>query len=165
MTSRRNVVSKAVLAIASLAGIGAASGAGGKLVASPDPDTFVLRGRNWRTSGDPFGALPSEGDRISVRGDLIDESQGERIGDFFAAGFAIGAGLHPAQVERLELHTFKLPGGTIIGSGTAGQLEGVFAILGGTGRYASARGTYVARQRHLDLGGDGSAEFLFKLAR
>ncbi|HEY6202584.1 MAG TPA: hypothetical protein VI056_06035 [Candidatus Limnocylindria bacterium] len=41
--------------------------------------------------------------------------------------------------ERLELHTFKLQGGTIIGSGTAGQLEGTFAILGGTGSYERAR--------------------------
>jgi hypothetical protein len=165
MSSRRNVVSKTVLAIAGLAGLGAASGGTGKLIAGSEPSTFVLHGRNWRTNNDPMAALPSEGDRISVRGDLIDESHGERIGDFFAAGFAIGGGLHPAQGERLELHTFKLPEGTIIGSGTAGQLEGVFAILGGTGRYASARGTYVARQRHQDLGGDGSAEFLFKLTR
>jgi hypothetical protein len=55
--------------------------------------------------------------------------------------------------------------GTIIGSGTAGQLEGVFAILGGTGRYAGARGTYIARQHDQDFGGDGSAEFVLKLTR
>ena len=75
-----------------------------------------------------------------MRGELIDEQQAVRVGKFYAAGFALGGGSHPAHGERLELHTFKLRDGTIIGSGTAGQLEGVFAILGGTGRYAGARG-------------------------
>ncbi len=100
-----------------------------------------------------------------MRGDLIDEKEGTPIGEFYAAGFAIGGGSHPAHGERLELHTFKLRDGIIIGSGTAGQLEGTFAILGGTGSYASARGKYVARQRHQDFGGDGSAEFVLKLTR
>lgn len=62
--------------------------------------------------------------------------------------------------KLLGQHTFKLRDGTIVGTGTAGRLEGVFAILGGTGRYAGARGTYVARQRHHEFGGDGAAEFV-----
>jgi hypothetical protein len=164
MTSRRNVVSRAVVATLGLVGLGAAS-VGGRVASDSAPSTLILRGRNWRTSNGPMSDLPSDGDRISVRGDLIDDAQGERLGEFFGAGFAIGGGVHPAQGERLELHTFKLLDGTIIGSGTAGQLEGVFAVLGGTGRYANARGTYVARQRHQDLGGDGSAEFLFTLTK
>jgi hypothetical protein len=162
MTTRRNAVSRALVAVAGMAGIGAA---GVGLVPQSEPTTLVLRGRNWRTVQGRPGELPTEGERISVRGDLIDETQGKPIGEFYAAGFAIGGGSHPAHGERLELHTFKLRDGTIIGSGTAGQLEGTFAILGGTGSYASARGTYVARQRHQDFGGDGSAEFVLKLTR
>lgn len=164
MTTRRNAVSRALLAIAGLAGLGAA-GAGAKLAPTSEPSAVVLYGRNWRTSRGRLGELPTEGERISVRGELIDDKHGLRVGEFFAAGFAIGGGAHPAHGERLELHTFKLRDGTIIGSGTAGQLEGVFAILGGTGRYAGARGTYVARQRHQDFGGDGSAEFVLNLTR
>jgi hypothetical protein len=164
MTTRRTAVSRALMALAGVAGIGAAGAGGAKLVPS-EPSALVLRGRNWRTLEGRLGELPTEGERISVRGDLIDEREGKLIGEFYAAGFAIGGGSHPAHGERLELHTFKLQGGTIIGSGTAGRLEGTFAILGGTGRYAGARGTYVARQRHQDFGGDGSAEFELKLTR
>lgn len=165
MTTRRNAVSRALLALAGLAGLGAAGAGGAKLAVLSEPSTVVLHGRNWRTIQGRLGELPTEGERISVRGDLIDKVQGVHVGEFYAAGFAIGGGAHPAHGERLELHTFKLHGGTIIGSGTAGQLEGVFAILGGTGRYAGARGTYVARQNHQDFGGDGSAEFVLKLTR
>ena len=35
--------------------------------------------------------------------------------------------------------------------------------MGGTGRYAGARGTYVARQRRQELGGEGTAEFVLTL--
>jgi hypothetical protein len=164
MTTRRNVVSRALLGLAGLAGLGAA-GARDRLAKASENTDLVLHGRNWRTSRGRPGELPSDGDRISVRGDLIDDASGERVGEFYAAGFAIGGGSHPAHGERLELHTFKLRSGTIIGSGTAGQLEGMFAILGGTGHYAGARGTYVARQRHEDFGGDGSAEFVLTLTR
>ena len=165
MTTRRSALSRALMGLAGMAGIGAAGVGATKLVPPSEPSALVLRGRNWRTVEGRLGELPTEGERISVRGELIDEAQGKPIGEFYAAGFAIGGGSHPAQGERLELHTFKLQDGTIIGSGTAGQLEGVFAILGGTGRYAGARGTYVARQRHQDFGGDGSAEFELKLTR
>lgn len=165
MTTRRTAVSRALMALAGVAGIGAAGAGGAKLVTPSEPGALILRGRNWRTVEGRLGDLPTEGERISVRGELIDETAGKPIGEFYAAGFAIGGGSHPAHGERLELHTFKLQDGTIIGSGTAGQLEGVFAILGGTGRYAGARGTYVARQRHQDFGGDGSAEFELKLTR
>ena len=165
MTTRRNAVSRALMALAGVAGMGAVGSSGAKLVPPSEPSALVLRGRNWRTIEGRLGELPTEGERISVRGDLIDESESKPIGEFYAAGFAIGGGSHPAHGERLELHTFKLQDGTIIGSGTAGQLEGVFAILGGTGRYAGARGTYIARQRHHDFGGDGSAEFELKLTR
>jgi hypothetical protein len=165
MTTRRNAVSRALLALAGLAGLGAAGAGGAKLAPLSEPSAVVLYGRNWRTIQGRLGELPTEGERISVRGELIDGKQGVTVGEFFAAGFAIGGGVHPAHGERVELHTFKLRDGTIIGSGTAGQLEGVFAILGGTGRYAGARGTYVARQRHQDFGGDGSAEFVLDLMR
>jgi len=166
VTSRRNVVARAGLAIAGLVGVGAASSAAAMpLAPSAGTSTIVLRGRNLRTTNARSGGVLSEGDRIGVRGDLVDDEKGELVGDFIAAGFAMGGSSHPAQGERLELHTFNLRDGTIIGSGTAGPLEGVFAILGGTGRYANARGTYIARQSHQDLGGDGSADFVFKLTR
>jgi len=163
MTTRRNVASRAVLALAGLVGLGVANDRGPRVARDPGPRRVVLYGRNWHTSTGRPGELPTEGDRITVRGDLLGAEGGDVVGEFVAAGFAIGGGSHPAQAERLELHTFKLRDGTIIGSGTAGQLDGAFAILGGTGKYAGARGTYVARQSHHDFGGDGSAEFVLTL--
>jgi uridine phosphorylase len=64
------------------------------------------------------------------------------------------------------MHHFNLGDGTIVGMGTVGGLrdtESVHAIIGGTGRYEGASGSYVARQSPLDLGGDGSAHFTFTM--
>ena len=70
-----------------------------------------------------------------------------------------------AAVSSLEIHTFALEGGTLHGLGTAARgSEGHFVVLGGTGRYSSAQGSYRARQGVRDLGGNGSAEFHFTLA-
>ena len=46
-----------------------------------------------------------------------------------------------------------------MGASQAG--EGTYAVIGGTGRFAGARGTYVARQGHREVGGDGEADFAF----
>jgi hypothetical protein len=43
--------------------------------------------------------------------------------------------------------------------------ESVFAIVGGTGRYLGARGSYVARRLPVELGGDGSAAFTMTFSR
>jgi hypothetical protein len=163
-TTRRGVLGRGLLFLTGLAGLGAA--AGGRLSFSRSArDSLVLYGRNWRgsTRGRRPGELPLEGDRITVRGDLLERPDGAPVGEFVAAAFNLGGATHPAQSERLELHTFKLADGAIFGTGIAGRLEGTFAILGGTGRYAGAQGVYVARQGHTELGGDGAAEFVFTL--
>jgi hypothetical protein len=67
-------------------------------------------------------------------------------------------------VTGLEYHSFNLQKGTILGLGTGtGGGESMFAIVGGTGSYAGARGTYVAHQLPRELGGDGTAEFRLTL--
>jgi hypothetical protein len=154
-TTRRGILGRGLLL---LAGLGAA--AGGRLAFERGDGSLVLYGRNWRGLS---GRLPLEGDRITVRGELLAQPGGEPVGEFFATAFALGGAAHPAQGERLELHTFKLREGTIFGTGTASGTEGSFAVQGGTGRFAGAQGTYVARQGHTELGGDGGAEFVFTL--
>ena len=156
-TTRRGILGRGLVLIA---GLGAAAsgrmtfGQGGK------DGSLVLYGRNWHGLS---GRLPLEGERVSVRGDLLAQPGGEPVGEFFATAFALGGAAHPAQGERLELHTFKLREGTIFGTGTASGIEGAFAVQGGTGGFAGAQGTYVARQGHAELGGDGAAEFVFTL--
>lgn len=67
---------------------------------------------------------------------------------------------HGGTASTLEQHLFTLPGGTLVGSGTVDlQGRGTFAVIGGTGRYAGCRGSYVAHQQRVDLGGDGSARY------
>ena len=69
----------------------------------------------------------------------------------------------PTLAAGLELHTFDLDDGTILGIGPAGIHDKPFAIVGGTGRYTGASGTYVAKQSPRELGGDGTAEFTLTL--
>jgi hypothetical protein len=82
MTTRRSAVWRTLLALAGLAGLGAAGTRGLKLAPTSEPSDVVLYGRNWRTSQGRVGELPSEGERISVRGELIDRVHGARVGDF-----------------------------------------------------------------------------------
>ena len=71
--------------------------------------------------------------------------------------YRVGAG------GALQLQTFDLLDGTIMGIGAAGAHENPFAIVGGTGRYVGVSGTYVAKQSPRELGGDGTAEFTLTL--
>jgi len=157
-TTRREILGRGLVL---LAGLGAAAGGRMAFGQSGKDSSLVLYGRNWRAFG--RSGLPLEGERMSVRGDLLAQPGGEPVGEFLATAFALGGAAHPAQGERLELHTFKLREGTIFGTGTASGIEGAFAVQGGTGRFAGAQGTYLARQGHAELGGDGGAEFVFAL--
>jgi hypothetical protein len=129
---------------------------------------LTLYGHDWHSFSQvrPTGVLPTRGDRLLASGDLHFAPDGGKVGEFHAALFSLGA---PGQVGQagagsLELHTFSLPDGSIMGMGTASpdaDREDTFAIVGGTGRYAGARGTYATRQRHHEFGGDGTAELTF----
>ena len=91
-------------------------------------------------------AASRDRERVTVRGDLHADADGAPVGEFLATATAFGGASHPALAERQETHTFKLHDGSIFGAGIAGGLDGSFAVLGGTGRYAGAQRTYTARQ-------------------
>lgn len=124
--------------------------------------TIRLVGRAWHT--DTAGRIPGNGQRYSIYGELLDPS-GEKAGEFYSMAVGIDS---PFQVTgmgigSMEVHTLSLTGGTIVGVGGGGGTERTFAIVGGTGKYAGARGTYLARQNTYGLGGDGKAELLLTL--
>jgi hypothetical protein len=50
-----------------------------------------------------------------------------------------------------------------MGMGSVEPGRHAFAVVGGTGRYAGARGAYVASQHLRELGGDGTAHFVLDL--
>jgi hypothetical protein len=170
-TSRRMAIRKGLLTAAGLCGLKAVGPLSTTAEAQAAGATLTLYGRNWFSygQGKRAGELPAKGDRLVASGDLHATPEGDKVGEFHAAVFHLGAPgqVGPAGAGSLELHTFLLPGGSVIGTGTATpdpDRDDAFAIIGGTGRYAGASGTYVARQRYRELGGDGTAELTMQFA-
>ncbi len=178
--NRREALKRGFLMIGAAVGVGTA---GKALVSSsgdsaparsrgPRMEQLTLHGRQWHLTSTELkpGQLPDKGSRLLGRGELVDApgATGTAIGEFHATSFGIDspgrAGADGAAT--LEFHTFNLSDGTLMGSGTArASLDAadVFAIVGGTGKYVGARGSYVARQQPLELGGDGTAQFTLTL--
>jgi hypothetical protein len=127
--------------------------------------TLTLYGRGWQHYGPDHhpGQTPVVGQRLTTYGELLGRRDGAPLGEFHAAHMGTGSPFlsGPYAVGSLEFHTFTLPDGAIMGMGVTTGDPAVFAIVGGTGRYEGASGSYVARQRPVDQGGDGSAHFVF----
>ena len=117
---------------------------------------LTLYGRDWRLHrpGVEPGKLPAATDAAIPSGRIVDRAERE-LGRFSAAALPGLAAFH--------LHTFDLAEGTLLGIGANKLDEGSYAIVGGTGRYAGASGTYTARHSLRELGGDGTAEFTLNL--
>jgi hypothetical protein len=165
--SRRNLLKRAFV----LAG-----GAVGLTLAGKDARAAVgggggggglrLYGSNWRLAT-PLrkpGEAIQPGDHGAVYGDLLDGPKGKVLGQFYGSRLALQA--TPGHVRAdasVEVHTFVLRDGTIVGMGTSVLGRAVFAVVGGTGKYAGANGSYQATQRLREHGGNGTAEFILTL--
>jgi hypothetical protein len=172
--SRRTILRTGVLALGALAGAVGLAGLGERIRTGSQPSldraipgaatSFVLRGTDWHLSAPGLrrGDLPKRGDLVSVSGSLSYEGESAEAGSFAASVQHLDVpGNHgPFAPAQLETHTFRLPDGTLVGMGTT-TLDGesVFAIIGGTGRFLGATGSYTAMQSPLETGGDGTAEF------
>ena len=173
--SRRGLLGRGLLLVAGAIGVGAGA-TGAKLATDRDEraaaprgagtEQLRLSGRNWllQTPERKPGERLVAGDRGTVYGDLLDEN-GNPAGRFYGSRMAVQSELGGATSAdgSLELHTFQLAGGTLLGVGSMIAGESIFSITGGTGRYAGMRGTYVAQQRLRELGGDGTADFTIDL--
>jgi hypothetical protein len=161
MVTRRSALKR----IALILGVGGAA-ATGLTVARKGEETFSLEGRGWRLHSREVakGKLP-DGERMLGYGDLYD-ANGTPKGRFTATYFGLPQAATNGRLASLEQHVFTLPGGSIMGSGMTApgfETEDEFAIVGGTGKYAGARGTYVLRQSPVEFGGDGTATITFRL--
>ena len=174
MPNRRGILKGGLAVLGGLVGAGTA---GRHLLARPSTEapagvpagrstTLELFGSHWNIASRNLvrGQLPRAGDRMTARGVLLDRRGGTEIGEFYATYMGLFDPGHdgPGGVTSFEQHTFRLLDGSIVGTGVGSRdydQEDVFAIVGGTGRYAGVRGSYVAVQRHRELGGDGTAEF------
>lgn len=157
--SRTSLIRRGFLAAAAVVGVGA--GAGAVTRSAGAAETLRLDGRAWTatTPGRRFGERIQAGDATTVHGELVDGS-GRVVGSFL--GTRLAAAGQPAAATAdatLELHTFTLEDGTILGMGSARAEGAAFAVVGGSGRYAGMRGSYVAEQRPYGLGGNGTATF------
>ncbi len=168
--SRRGLLGRGLVVLAGFVGIGAGAGAT-KLAIQDDADTAAgrirLQGRNWilQTPDRRPGERLVAGERGTVYGELVDP-EGITVGQFYGSRMAAQSSPEGAidADSSLELHTFRLEGGTLLGIGSMIAGESIFAIAGGTGRFAGSRGTYIAEQRLLELGGDGTADFTIDLS-
>ena len=117
---------------------------------------LVVHGTGWRATvvGAVPGLMPELGAVPSTTGNLV--VAGQSVGTFASASV-------PGSGGRFVLHSFDLGHGSLLGMGAGPLADGAFAIVGGTGRYAGAQGSYTAVQRPRNLGGDGTAEFVLDL--
>jgi len=170
-SSRRGVLGRGLMLAAGALGLGAAKADASVRVApfhgTNASEELRLFGRNFHLHAPDHraGQVPVKGERHSTYGELMTRRNGKVVGHFTAAHLTQDTPF-AAGVSSLEIHTFALKDGTIHGLGSVARNaeEGHFVILGGTGRYAGAHGSYVARQNTRELGGNGSAEFHLTLA-
>lgn len=156
---RRTFLQRALLVVGGALGLSAAAAgarsAGGAAPAAepsqaPAARALTLHGR--RRSPAPPGRLlgaPAR-ERLVRNGELLAGPAGPPIGEFSSSGFSQEGpfGAHAEAGGCLEFQTFRLEDGTLFGIGAAagGRGQRAFAIVGGTGRFAGAQGSYVERE-------------------
>lgn len=159
--SRRSFVTRAGLALAAALGAGAAAG----VTLKPDGDEsdggrLTLRAQNYSAQipGKRFGERPLPGESLHVYGELVDR-RNRLLGELRGSSMPMAG----PGIAHVETHVLSLAEGTILGMGTILDTESVFAVVGGTGKYAGASGTYTMKQRPRGLGGDGTADIVIEL--
>jgi hypothetical protein len=161
---RRTLLQRGLLLLTGVFGMGAAARAA-ESAAAPEKEAgrITLYGRRSQAPS----RLPGRSEARLVRsGEILDRPDGKRIGQFFASGFCMETPLGPevAAPSNLEFQTFQLPDGMLFGMGAAGgRGERTLAILGGTGRFAAVRGSYVEREVGPAVPGREAVEFVLTI--
>jgi hypothetical protein len=160
-TKRRTLLQRALALLAGSAGLGLA----GKKAAeagsnAPSRGTFKLYARRWAVRAHE----PSSNDRVVSYGELLGAPDGAKLGEVQTTCFCMDSAFGPnlMAASNLEFQTLRLEDGILFGLGAPGEApEGAKAraILGGTGKYAGSRGSYVERTLESQRGADGLVEF------
>jgi hypothetical protein len=165
--SRRSVLQRSLLFVAGACGLQLAPSTGRAAEVPPDGRaTLTLYSPSWRarSPGQRPGKLPTRSGLLNRHGDLLDGVSGKKVGEFTATCFGSDSSFPPASSTgfNLELQTLRLQDGTLFGIGSGSEEQKVHAILGGTGRFAGAKGSYVVR-RTAQGPKEGAVEFVINL--
>ena len=148
-TPRRTLLQRGLALIGGALGVGAV---GGEVHARSETrasaQTLQLVGRR-RTAARRAGVAQDAHQHAVSSGDLLDAAGKETIGSYHTNGFCLETRLgSPLPSEsNIAFQTFVLAEGSLFGLGGGPSPDGdrTCAVLGGTGRYAGAQGTYVER--------------------
>jgi hypothetical protein len=144
-TSRRRLLSGLGVAAGALgvAGVEARQAPAARTPALP----AVIHGAGWRTvwPGVKPGSHPPMGAPRLPHGHLVD-AHGAHVGAFEAS-------LMPTSGTGSHMHRLELADGTLTAVGPATFDDATFAVIGGTGRFAGASGSYHLVQRPAASGG------------
>jgi hypothetical protein len=175
--TRRGALRSGIALLAGAAGLEVVSRARGTAAtpsiptaARPEPvTTLVLEARGLRAvpANGRIGSPVGRGERLTLHADLVDAS-GASAGTLTGVSHCTAAPLSSddSPVGAIEMHTLTLRDGSILGMGASPAVaEGAaaFAVVGGTGRYTGARGSYLAEQQTGAAGGHGCARYTLTL--
>jgi hypothetical protein len=124
---------------------------GGRTDPRSPRSTLTLYARQRPLPPLPAASRPASAEltRQLAAGDLFDAPNGRRVGTVHTNRFGAGAPFGPPpSASDLEFQMMQLDGGTLfgMGGGESARAATLRAIVGGTGRYAGARGAYLERQ-------------------
>jgi hypothetical protein len=176
-TTRRTVLQRGLVLIAGALGLPLAAPEARSEALPPPPSPppatpggktlqFYARRLLVHCPGQKPGEFHARSGRLHSHGELLDRPGGARVGEFSATCLGPESSFGCAGTDHaVELQTLKVADGTLFGIGSAGPAaegERAHAILGGTGRFAGAQGSYVIRQSPAGRG-EESFEFLITL--
>ena len=131
--------------------------------AAPAHGTFTLWARVR-----PVPTIASSDGRTVASGQLLDAPQGKHVGEFSTNAFCLNTpfGPHALASSNVEMQVLQLKDGTLFGMSASGAAGGpkVHAIIGGTARYAGARGTYVQQPAAAPSAAHDLIEFVISIA-
>jgi hypothetical protein len=166
---RRTLLQRGLALLAGAVGLGVAGGAGGDGVPAPGSGgTLRLYGRRCASPRSPRGDGLTRATHVISSGDLLEGPEGHVVGSFHTNALCLATPLGPtlAAASNIEFHTFTLESGTLfaLAAGPAAAGLGSGAVIGGTGRFAGARGTYVGQLPSSGPQERGAVEFVFNLS-
>jgi hypothetical protein len=176
--TRRGALKSGVAFLAGAVGLEVVSRARGDAGGAPpaagppatSATTLVLEARGLRAvpMGGGAGAPVERGERLTLHADLLHGAGGGPAGTLTGVSHCTASPLSSDEspVGAVEMHTLALREGTIFGMGTSPAVAAgtaAFAVVGGTGGFAGARGSYLAEQQTDAAGGQGCARYTLTL--